>query len=375
MYQYHCAPARPQQYHYTPPRPPPPYYLNPLPYPHHLTARSYDTRYMYRSPYTVPTSTPARTTEFQARPPIYHAHTAASREPVQTETWQDARPRLPRRSSLKKTVGRHVHFDLPGSNSGSRRREEDARERDKERDRERERERERTISRQTRSQLPRSRSSHQPEKMAHAQTSTYEYEYDSSRHEERYRTYASKRPSYAHDRIETRLTSTPQPLFQSLVPIQPTIYIITYAADTMRSKTAITSLLSSQVPLRSPLIPHLYTIDARSMTPPPPHLCAMYSGVSPLIQDVVMRDPAAAAAAKNAVRELLQFREQEKRQRRPQMEVSMSVCCHAGTHRSVAIAERIAQGVKGEVGRLGTAEGVRVVCRHVHRVKGVGDPF
>ncbi|WP_439117355.1 RapZ C-terminal domain-containing protein [Nocardioides cremeus] len=57
------------------------------------------------------------------------------------------------------------------------------------------------------------------------------------------------------------------------------------------------------------------------------------------------------------------------------MEVSMSVCCHAGTHRSVAIAERIAQFVKWEVGRRGGEEGVRVVCRHVHRVKGRADPF
>jgi RNase adaptor protein for sRNA GlmZ degradation len=56
-------------------------------------------------------------------------------------------------------------------------------------------------------------------------------------------------------------------------------------------------------------------------------------------------------------------------------EVCMSVCCHAGTHRSVAMGERIAQGVKGEVGRRGGGDGVRIVVRHVHRVKGVGDPF
>jgi RNase adaptor protein for sRNA GlmZ degradation len=55
--------------------------------------------------------------------------------------------------------------------------------------------------------------------------------------------------------------------------------------------------------------------------------------------------------------------------------VSMSVCCTAGTHRSVAIGERIAQGVKGEVRRLAVKEGVKVVVRHVSRVKGRGDPF
>jgi hypothetical protein len=37
------------------------------------------------------------------------------------------------------------------------------------------------------------------------------------------------------------------------------------------------------------------------------------------------------------------------------------------------VGERIAQGVKREVGKGGGE--VRVVCRHVSRVKGVGDPF
>ncbi|KAH7363736.1 hypothetical protein BKA66DRAFT_470899 [Pyrenochaeta sp. MPI-SDFR-AT-0127] len=53
----------------------------------------------------------------------------------------------------------------------------------------------------------------------------------------------------------------------------------------------------------------------------------------------------------------------------------MSVCCVAGTHRSVAIADLIALDVRSEVRRLGIKEGVRIVVRHVHRVKGVGDPF
>ena len=90
-----------------------------------------------------------------------------------------------------------------------------------------------------------------------------------------------------------------------------------------------------------------------------------------------MRDAGAREAAKHAVRELIRFRsaERDRVRGREQKEVSISVCCHAGTHRSVAIAERIAQGIKGEVGRLGTQEGVRVVCRHVSRVRGRGDPF
>lgn len=82
-----------------------------------------------------------------------------------------------------------------------------------------------------------------------------------------------------------------------------------------------------------------------------------------------MRDKQARKAVGDSVADLLRCGERGVR------EVSISVCCHAGTHRSVAIGERIAQGVKREVGRLGCEEGVKVVVRHVSRVKGRGDPF
>jgi RNase adaptor protein for sRNA GlmZ degradation len=85
----------------------------------------------------------------------------------------------------------------------------------------------------------------------------------------------------------------------------------------------------------------------------------------------VLRDRNARRAVKRAVADLLAFGAAERGMR----EVSMSVCCTAGTHRSVAIGERIAQGVKGEVRRLAVKEGVKVVVRHVSRVKGRGDPF
>jgi hypothetical protein len=41
----------------------------------------------------------------------------------------------------------------------------------------------------------------------------------------------------------------------------------------------------------------------------------------------------------------------------------------------VAIGERIAQGVKEEVGLREDGRGVKVVVRHVSRIKGVRDPF
>lgn len=88
-----------------------------------------------------------------------------------------------------------------------------------------------------------------------------------------------------------------------------------------------------------------------------------------------MASPVAWKLVAGAVRDLLDASGRKGDVRKGVREASMSVCCHAGTHRSVAVAERIAQGVKTEVGKRGGGEGVRVVVRHVSRVKGVGDPF
>ncbi|KAF2819544.1 hypothetical protein CC86DRAFT_412851 [Ophiobolus disseminans] len=194
-------------------------------------------------------------------------------------------------------------------------------------------------------------------------------------------------------------TLPPQPVLRSIMrpvakvirdlpshdlrPVQPTIYIMTFAADTVPNRSRnVEKLLGGQIPKRmyftfpcSPPIPHLYTIDARPFTPPPPRICERYSGISPVVQDIVMQDPAARKAVNNAVAELLAFGLSERSKAGGRKEVSMSVCCHMGTHRSVAIGERIAQGVKAEVGRLEVREGVKVVVRHVHRIKGRGDPF
>lgn len=102
-----------------------------------------------------------------------------------------------------------------------------------------------------------------------------------------------------------------------------------------------------------------------------------------MIQDIVLQDQQARRATQRAVDDLLALLcdlqpESDRRSGRglrERKEVCLSVCCHAGTHRSVAIGERIAQGVKREAGRMGGGEGVRVVVRHVHRAKMVSDPF
>jgi predicted protein tyrosine phosphatase len=160
------------------------------------------------------------------------------------------------------------------------------------------------------------------------------------------------------------------------IPTIPTVYIVTFSTDaTLHRSKNVSRLIETQIPMRNPPIPHLYTIDARDYMPPSARVCERYSGISPVVQDIVMQDRKARHAVKHAVQELLAFGLREREKERGKREVSMSVCCHAGTHRSVAIGERIAQGVKAEVGKLGLEEGVRVVVRHVHRMKGRGDPF
>ncbi|KAF1848272.1 uncharacterized protein K460DRAFT_403564 [Cucurbitaria berberidis CBS 394.84] len=186
----------------------------------------------------------------------------------------------------------------------------------------------------------------------------------------------------------SNLRPQPQPLPDTPEPTQPTIYIITYSTDRTPNSKAFKSLLETHLPHRDPPIPHLYTIDASSMLVPPKHLCAVYSGLSPVIQSHVLHDPRARKAIRNGMRDLLEFGKVERQKgsvgqqrrgggggERGMMEVAMSVCCHAGTHRSVAIADLIALEVRNEVGRLEAPEGVRVVVRHVHRVRGKMDPF
>ncbi|KAG9190149.1 hypothetical protein G6011_08237 [Alternaria panax] len=377
---------------------PPPHsftYLYTLPHLHNLAARSYDTTYMSR-PYAY--TEPRRYNSYYE---TSYSRPSTSHQPVQTDTWRHVRPaqapqadRVPRKSSLKKTASRHVRFDLPpahGTSSRTTRLTEEERQREldrtRARERERECEREQDVDRHRHQESryympPRPPLRHHPpsESMPRKHHSSYTstYEYDSHHHQEQYHRTSLPRSNSTYTRLPPPPQHQPpfQPRQQSPPPTRPTVYIITYATDNARSESTITSLLATQVPRRYPPIPHLYTIDARHVRPPSPELCREYSGVSPLIQDIVMEDGEARRAAARAVRELLRFGGEERRGRGGRsVEVSMSVCCHSGTHRSVAIAERIAQVVKSEVGRMGCEEGVRVVCRHVHRVKGRKDPF
>ncbi|KAF1916398.1 hypothetical protein BDU57DRAFT_230663 [Ampelomyces quisqualis] len=224
-----------------------------------------------------------------------------------------------------------------------------------------------------------------PSAMQHAVQSTRLIQRSISQDHDLLNDTAKPAPKHVHFRAAPRLTlprnksddntmqrvPAPQPPPRILTPHSfiPTIYIVTFATDTypLTHAPTIARLVTTQVPRRNPPIPHLYTLSCHSFTPPPQALCAVYSGIAPLIQDIVLCDPGAARAVRAAVRRLLD------EGRRGVRECSMSVCCHAGTHRSVAVGERIAQGVKGEVKRVGGE--VRVVVRHVSRVRGRGEEF
>ncbi|KAJ4992552.1 hypothetical protein SVAN01_01935 [Stagonosporopsis vannaccii] len=149
-------------------------------------------------------------------------------------------------------------------------------------------------------------------------------------------------------------------------PSVPTVYLLSFSADRTPTTRAFVALLNQHLP---PHITLQYTIDARSFLVPPTRICENYSGITGIVQDEVLRDVRVRQEVGHAVDELTQF------VRAGGRETGVAVYCTAGTHRSVAIAELIARGVSGEVRRLGSKEGVKVVVRHVHRVRGSRDPY
>ena len=163
--------------------------------------------------------------------------------------------------------------------------------------------------------------------------------------------------------------STAVPPLRSIlkhVPSMPTIYLLTFSTDRTPTARAFAALLNEHLPL---CIPLRYTIDARGFLVPPTHICENYSGVAGIVQDEVLRDDGARKEIDHAVDELMRFVKHGGR------ETGIAICCTVGTHRSVAIAELIALGVRKGVRRLGSSEGVKVVVRHVHRIKGPKDPY
>ncbi|KAF9696723.1 hypothetical protein EKO04_005231 [Ascochyta lentis] len=170
-----------------------------------------------------------------------------------------------------------------------------------------------------------------------------------------------------HSPILRHIRHSPASTPSTLNP--PTVYLLTFSTDRTPSTRSFAQLLNTHLPPRTRL---LYTIDARAFLVPPMRMCELYSGVARAVQEVVVRDEGARREIQGAVEELVRVvRVRGERE----VAVAVAVCCTAGTHRSVAVAELIGLGVRSEVRRVGSREGVRVVVRHVHRVRGVEDPY
>jgi hypothetical protein len=160
------------------------------------------------------------------------------------------------------------------------------------------------------------------------------------------------------------------------IGVRPTVYIISFSTDLTPHTRALARLLALHLPVRDAPIPHVCTVDATAMAVPPADVCAAYSGVSRLVQECVMLNPRAREHTRRAVQEVMGFVEQRRRKgAMGAVEVAVSVGCTAGTHRSVAIAEGIAAGILGQVRDAEWDEGIKVVVRHVHRIRGPRDAF
>lgn len=148
----------------------------------------------------------------------------------------------------------------------------------------------------------------------------------------------------------------------------PTIYLVTFSTERVPTTREFAKLLNTHIP---PGASFLYTMDARRFLAPSRQIQEMYSGVAEVVQDAVLGDAGARREVEHAVGELMRFvvvgREKK--------ETAMAVCCSAGTHRSVAVAECVAKGVRQEVRGMGEGARVKVVVRHVHRVRGRRDPY
>jgi len=167
------------------------------------------------------------------------------------------------------------------------------------------------------------------------------------------------------DALRTQAGSA-APLRSILKPSMPTIYLLTFSTDRTPTTNDFAKLLNKHLPSGASL---RYTIDARPFLVPSQQIQELYSGVAEVTQDAVLQDRGACREVEHAVGELRNFVLGKER------ETAIAVCCTAGTHRSVAIAECIAKGVRREVRRMGEGAQIKVVVRHIHRVKGPKDPY
>lgn len=168
-----------------------------------------------------------------------------------------------------------------------------------------------------------------------------------------------------HHVRESTMTSSPRSILKKPTPM-PAIYLLTFSTDRVPAARAFNTLINEHL---APQVELLYTIDARRFLVPPPRICRKYSGVADVVQDQLLEDSRACKVIDRAVYDLVESIKDNTR------EACVAICCKAGTHRSVALAELIALGVRKEIRNMRSGEGVKIVVRHVHRVKGPSDPY
>jgi hypothetical protein len=175
----------------------------------------------------------------------------------------------------------------------------------------------------------------------------------------------SKYSPVGHHMRKSTMTAPLRSILKKPSP-PPTIYLLTFSADRVPAAPDFANLLHEHL---APQVDLRYTIDARRFLAPPPYICDKYSGVSDEMQDQILEDSGACGTINRVVDDLVDFIQDGGR------ETCVAVYCKAGTHRSVALAELIAQGVRQEIRDMKSDEGVKIVVRHVHRVKGPKDPY
>jgi hypothetical protein len=146
------------------------------------------------------------------------------------------------------------------------------------------------------------------------------------------------------------------PLFPPPAAIpRPTVYLYTFSISYLHTSSAVRHAFRSH----RPHIAELPALNVSRLAPPPPEICASYSGLSPIVQEYVMADPKAHQMVAVGVEAVTRAAGAGLR------ECKMGVACKAGTHRSVAIAEQMALRLE--------ERGFVVVVEHLHRREKAGD--
>jgi hypothetical protein len=175
----------------------------------------------------------------------------------------------------------------------------------------------------------------------------------------------SKYSPVGHHMRRPTMTAPLRPILKKPSPV-PTVYLLTFSTDRVPAAQDFAILLDEHL---APQVELRYTIDARRFLVPPPYICGKYSGIADEMQDQILEDSTACGTINRVVDDLVDFIQDGGR------ETCVAIYCKAGTHRSVALAELIAQGVRQEIRDMKSEEGVKIVVRHVHRAKGPKDPY